>query len=300
MDITNRPTRRKPFPTRGMRMSKRVHKVRDNQQRWENIRRLRYGAFIRLFQSRYGTELPDDDAGQEDIWLLVQNVSMAVSGAEKKMRHVIEIWAPWMKQEDAEAMMEFASRLPHFEKCPTSEELGQRLRVTNAERNALKLWPFKPMDISADELEAQRKARINERRRMRARANGVRSREAYLAELRSRPKPWDAEGVSQRQWQRRQNKICREVVHDMSRGTARIIVIKHRRNLTTSSQAERPRSGFHEGVNPERPRTQATELGEVETNASSSSRLRPNLATSDPLMAALEKLGRRRTAGTHE
>ena len=168
----------------------------------------------------------------------MQNVSTAVSEPEKKMRHAIELWAPWMPADKAEQMMAFAMRLPRFERCPTSEELGERLRVTNELRNALKLWPFKPMDVGADELEAQRKARANERRRQKARANGVRSRETYLAEMRSLPKPWEAEGISRRQWQRRQNTICREVVQDMSLGTARIIVTKHRRNLATSVQAE--------------------------------------------------------------
>ena len=84
------------------------------------------------FSSPLRNELPDDDAGQADIWLLVQNVSTAVSNAERKMRHAIELWAPWMPADKAEAMMAFAMRLPRFERCPTSPDLGESLRITNA------------------------------------------------------------------------------------------------------------------------------------------------------------------------
>ena len=38
--------------------------------KWELIRRLRYGALLRLFRHRWGNELPDDDAGRDDLWLL--------------------------------------------------------------------------------------------------------------------------------------------------------------------------------------------------------------------------------------
>jgi hypothetical protein len=141
--------------------------------KFERLRCLRYGAMMRLFRHRYGHELPNDDAGKEDIWVLVQNVSTAISEPEKKMRHAIELWAPWMPADAAKEMMAFAMRLPRFERCPTSEELGERLCVTNDIRNKLKLWPFKPMDMSDDELKAQRKARTAARRRERARLKGV-------------------------------------------------------------------------------------------------------------------------------
>jgi hypothetical protein len=59
--------------------------------KWELIRRLRYGALIRLFRHRWGHVLPDDDAGRDDLWLLVTNVSLAAAEPEKKMRHVIGV-----------------------------------------------------------------------------------------------------------------------------------------------------------------------------------------------------------------
>ena len=80
-------------------------------RKWETIRRLRYGCLIRLFRHRYGHQLPDDDAGIADLWLLLQNVSLAIGEPEKKMRHVIAVWAPWLSEEAAQERIEFLGLL---------------------------------------------------------------------------------------------------------------------------------------------------------------------------------------------
>jgi len=112
--------------------------------RWERVRRFRYGCLIRLFRHRYGCQLPDDDAGREDLWLLLQNVSLASAGSEKKVRAAIEIWAPWLSEEEARERIEFLGVLTIYERSPTARELGERLGVTNAEREALKLCSLSP------------------------------------------------------------------------------------------------------------------------------------------------------------
>ena len=49
-----------------------------------------------------------------------------------------------------------------FRAVPDLRGVGRAPGVTNDLRIALKLWPFKPMDLAADEIEAQRKARTAE------------------------------------------------------------------------------------------------------------------------------------------
>jgi hypothetical protein len=235
--------------------------------KFERLRCLRYGAMIRLFRHRYGTKLPNDDAGKEDIWVLVQNVSTAINEPEKKMRHAIELWAPWMPQDQAEAMMAFAMRLPRFERCPTSEELGERLCVTNDVRNKLKLWPFKPTDISDEELAAQRKARTAERRRERARLRGVVSRAEYLVSVR-KPKLWEAEGISRRTWYRRRKSVAR--------GSAQIIVLKGERNPVPRSAGGESASGFQIGAGAEGRGIQVSEASEAESYRAGSHDAEPN------------------------
>src|SRR6516225_12214834 len=113
---------------------------------WEQVRRLRYGALRKIFHHRYGYELPDDDAGRDDLWLLVSNASLAQAEPEKKMRHVIEMWAPWMTAEEQDAYVKHVYGLDICERTQTGKEIGKRLGLTNAEREWLKLWPFRPID----------------------------------------------------------------------------------------------------------------------------------------------------------
>ena len=116
--------------------------------KWECIRRLRYGAIIRLFRHRYKTEVPDDDAGRPDLWQLMCNVSLSPHGAEEKMRNVLAVWAPWMPQWEVEGYIERIERAPMYERIPTAKALGEALLLKNADRELLCLWPIKPFDMT--------------------------------------------------------------------------------------------------------------------------------------------------------
>ena len=180
--------------------------------KWEPLRRLRYGAMIKLFRHRWGHVLPEDDAGHGDLWPLVLNVSLAAAEPLKKMAHVIEVWAPWMPSEQAADLIRHVWGLDRYQRIQTAAELGRHLGVTNAVRQKLGLWPFKPIDATDEELVAQRKARRSQRRRERLRAKGVRPREAYLAASISQKRPWQSEGISRGTWYRRRSK-SRETSH---------------------------------------------------------------------------------------
>jgi hypothetical protein len=174
-----------------------------NGQQRETVRRLRYGDLVRLFRHRWGYVLPDDDAGRGDLWLLVVNLSLAEAEPEKKMHHAIEVWAPWMTPEERVAYVRHVWGLDLYQRIQTGREIGQLLRLTNAERQSLKLWQFKPIDATDEELTAHSKAMRRERRRAKSRANGVRSRQQYLADMAAIPKPWLALGITRRTWERR-------------------------------------------------------------------------------------------------
>src|SRR4051812_38759905 len=91
---------------------------------WETVRRLRYGALLKLLRHRWGHELPDDDAGREDLFELVLNLSLAPAAADKKMTNAIEVWAPWMPQDEAQRMVAHVNSLPPLERTPTAKQLG--------------------------------------------------------------------------------------------------------------------------------------------------------------------------------
>ena len=204
--------------------------------KWETLRKLRFGDVRKLIIHRYGPAgCPDDDAGRPDLMELLYLASLAPAGADKKVANLTELYAPWMQPDEAEALIQHLSITPNYQKLRTAEELGRILHLTNADRERLKLWRIRPFDITAEQLAEQAKERQRARREVARRKRGIRSREAYLAELASRPKPWVAEGISQRTWQRRQKK-CGDCETRMSRYESEIIVTKQRTHTATTER----------------------------------------------------------------
>jgi hypothetical protein len=140
---------------------------------------------------------------------LLYLASMAPACATEKVTHLIELYAPWMQPDEAKALIQHLRVTPDYQKLRTAEELGRTLHLTNADRERLKLWRIKPFDMTAAQLANQAKEKERARRERARRKRGTRTKEAYRAELARRPKPWVAEGISQRTWQRRQKK-CRD------------------------------------------------------------------------------------------
>jgi hypothetical protein len=77
--------------------------------KWEVLRRLRYGDVLKLIRSRYGAVPPDDDAGRPDVMELLFLASMAPTGAEEKVRHAIDLYAPWMPTDEVESLIQHLS-----------------------------------------------------------------------------------------------------------------------------------------------------------------------------------------------
>lgn len=167
----------------------------------ETMRRLRLGNLRRLFRDRYGAVLPDDDAGRSDLYELLLPISVGPH-PDIKMPSAIEVWAPWMKQGETDALVEHIHRTPLCERKPTSKQLGERLRLTVTERQRLKLWTIRPYNMDKEELAAWRKANARARMRRLRQKRGSRSRTAYLAQSKSRQKPWEKAGVSRATWYR--------------------------------------------------------------------------------------------------
>jgi hypothetical protein len=211
--------------------------------KWERIRRLRYGHVLKLIRFRYGANgVPDDEAGRPDLMELIWLASSAPAGADMKVLHCIELYAPWMDDEEKRDLMELVAMTPTYEKAKTSQELGNKLMLTNAERERLRLYSIRPYDLTPEEFEKQSKARKKASRAELRRQSGVRTWGEYLAERHNKPKPWLAEGISQRQWQRKQ-KTCRVAVSHMSRDEGPTIFNKEVTSRATSEQGEEPVEG---------------------------------------------------------
>jgi hypothetical protein len=169
-----------------------------------------------------------------------------------------------MTAEERDAYVQHVWGLDFYERIQTGVEIGKRLRLTNAEREDLKLWPFHPIDGDA-------KARKREAQTRKRREKGIRPREVYLAEQASRPKPWIAEGISRRTWERRRKKL-------MTQGVKTIIVRKQGTYLASPSVGRPRKRASKQGVDL-RLITKATEDRDMDAHASSSPELASDLAT---------------------
>ena len=173
----------------------------------ETIRRVRLSDLKRLFHHRYGHVLPDDDAGRDDLEELL------MVSVDKNLPKVISVWAPWLPEAEAARMVGRITSMPLDMRWSTPEGLGKRLRVTNAERERLKLWQIKPCDMSDADIAEYRRAKQRDRARTRARERREKreregkSREAYLKECEERPRPWVAEGIHKATWYRRRARL---------------------------------------------------------------------------------------------
>ena len=125
----------------------------------EMLRRLRLGNLRKLSRHRCGPILPDDDAGREYLRELLLVISVGPN-ADVRMPKAIEVWAPWMGQQEAIDLIDDIKRTPIWQRKPNGKVLGDRLRVTNAHREWLKLWTIAACDMSEEQAQEWRKPRI--------------------------------------------------------------------------------------------------------------------------------------------
>jgi hypothetical protein len=167
----------------------------------EMLRRLRLGDMRRYYRHRYGHTLPDDDAGREDLYELLLPISLGTE-PERKMQNAVQIWAPWMRSDEAGQLFDRINRTPCHMRKPTARELGERLNLKNHERDALAIRTIAAIDLTPEQLRERRKARGRNRSRRRRRSAGSRPREIYLTNSLSRKKPWETKGISRATWYR--------------------------------------------------------------------------------------------------
>jgi hypothetical protein len=178
-------------------------KAADDSRR-EMMRRLRLGNLRKLLRARCGPTLPDDDAGREYLYELLLPVSVGPH-AGIKMTNVIGVWAPWMQGHEAAEVLAHCCCTPIWRRMPTARLLGKRLRLTNGERERLKLWTIAPFNMSPQQARKQRRAKDRARKRRLRQLRGCKGRIEYEASSATRTKPWLAAGISRATWYR-----CRE------------------------------------------------------------------------------------------
>ncbi|WP_157223349.1 hypothetical protein [Rhodovulum sp. PH10] len=154
----------------------------------------------RLFRFRYGTELPDDDAGHDDLKIVAQHIVHLGPDAERHIVQWAQLWAPWLSTAEATALAIRSIANPiKF----SADTLAWRLHLTAAERKQLAITTIGAVDMNKAQRTEARKERRRETDRARRRASGARSRAEYEAPSAEAWRPWEAEGISRATWYRR-------------------------------------------------------------------------------------------------
>ena len=164
------------------------------------VGRLRIGYLNKFFAHRYGGGkdyvFPDDDAGREDLRILLDHYYWSNPFA---MARALRRRAPWMSKESAEGMLAHVEAFPRRYRSAT---LGKLLGFSGKEwRQGHRFPTIAPFDMTAQERKDF--ARILETAKRR-KERGQMTRDEYLAaNTLSRDEPWKALGMSRRDWYRK-------------------------------------------------------------------------------------------------
>src|SRR5262249_35065007 len=125
----------------------------------DRVRAVTLGELRRVLVYRHrGRVLSDDDAGRDDLDLLLRLIACSPKAAEAKLLWEVEDRAPWTPQHEARALIDDLLRIDRRRIWLDGKELGERLNITTEEREALRAWHIIPPGKTAKELAEQRRA----------------------------------------------------------------------------------------------------------------------------------------------
>lgn len=161
---------------------------------------LRIADLSTIFRSRWGTVLPDDDSGRDDIKLAVDHLA-ALAHPARAITKWLETWAPWLTLAEQRAVI---SEGIANQRNWKADALAWRLHLTREERTMLGITTIGAIDHGKAARKKLRKERERVRQEAKRRAAGALPRQEYEARSKQKAKPWIAEGISRRTWYRRQ------------------------------------------------------------------------------------------------
>jgi hypothetical protein len=160
---------------------------------------LRMAELDRLFSTRYGTILPDDDAGRGDLKVMAHHIAR-LQNPEPKIMAWARLRCPWANQ------IEVCKVITHVLACPrrwTADKMAWELGLTMAERSSLHITTIGALDSSVEKRKQLDKLRRREHEAAKRRERGAKPRADYEANSAEQLRPWEALGISRRTWYRR-------------------------------------------------------------------------------------------------
>ena len=159
-----------------------------------NFPYLRIKELLRIFADRYRSDrLPDDDAGREDLRLLLDHAAQVSPELARKwaMRLIPEL-------DDDDSLDELLKRVGAGRRW-AADDLARAVGLDDARRTRLEIRTIGAVDYN----KTKRKARRRRKRIAADRARRAKAGAAPRTQSAERTRPWEAEGISRRTWYRR-------------------------------------------------------------------------------------------------
>ncbi len=188
--------------------------------RREKLRRFRLGGLYKVFSHRYRDSLPDDDAGREDLEILLR------MSRQKNWRGAAKAWAPWLTKYERTRLEDKLLAIPDADRVLDHKQLGRTLRLTEAERTAARAWAIRPYDMTERQWQERGKMKDRQAKTAQRRNVGKLPREEYLTSFEgslNKRKPWLALGIGRTKFfkMKREGKLANRVEnHDREQGSS--------------------------------------------------------------------------------
>jgi hypothetical protein len=148
-----------------------------------------------FFGDQYGKTFPDDDAGRDDLAVLLHHVSKL--GDPRATRDSAARWCPWLTDVEYTAMLDAIARKP---RRWSADSLAHEIGLDRATRTRLGITTIGATDFNKAQRTKRRKKHKNADKRARRAESGA-APHAASAEC---TKPWEALGISRRTYYRKQ------------------------------------------------------------------------------------------------
>jgi hypothetical protein len=184
---------------------RRAELARERRSRPVSVLAIRLAELNRLLTDRHrGEVLQDDDDGRHDAETVAHHLARCSGNPRRRIESWLHHRTPWMPETERAAIIDRATTKTRRWRADT---LAKRLNLTAVDRQRLRITTIGAVDANREARAAARarnkRKRDRDRARDRRRAAGRQTRDQYLATKLSRARPWIAQGISRRTWERR-------------------------------------------------------------------------------------------------
>jgi hypothetical protein len=158
---------------------------------------LRLREFHKLANRWYGTELPDDEDGRDFLRVVANHLAHQPGDPYARILDWIDLWAPWMESDEAE---DIALRISENPLTYSADVAADRIWLDRETRDRLGIRTIGAHDFDKEDRAELRRLKHAAREACRRARQGATPRSACLA----RTRPWEALGISERTYYRRQ------------------------------------------------------------------------------------------------